>query len=270
MQELNGKVAMVTGAGRLRGIGRAAALALARLGADIILTGTGRDPATFPDDEKAIGWRDVESTAEQVRELGRRACTQVFDVTDPDAVQGAVDAGVAELGRIDILINNAAVGRGRDRCPVEELEPAVFQRVLDVKVSGTFLCTQAVLKHLYRQGQGGKIVNVSSIAGKRGTEHTLAYNAANFAIVGMTQSMAREFGPHGINVNCVCPGLVATSRMDAVRPADARVSNTGAEPVERWGTDDEVGNLIAWLCTSASSWIQGQSINQDGGRVMEH
>ena len=270
MAELEGRVALVTGAGRLRGIGRATAVALAKLGADVIVTGTGRDPDTFPDDEKAIGWRDVESTAEQIRELGRRATTAVFDVTDENSVRSAIDQAAQEMGRIDILINNAAVGRGQDRVPVDELPPEVFQRVLDVKVRGTFLCTQAVLKHLYTQKSGGKIVNVSSIAGKKGTANTLAYNAANFAIVGMTQSMAREFGPRGINVNCVCPGLVATSRMDAVRPDDAVTTSFDGEPVKEWGTDDDVANLISFLCTDAASWIHGQSINQCGGRMMEH
>ncbi|MBT5472564.1 MAG: SDR family oxidoreductase, partial [Nitrospina sp.] len=239
-------------------------------GADIIVTGTGRNPDSFPDDEKAIGWKDVESTAEQVRALGRRAMTLVFDVTDQAEVQAAIDSAVSEMGRIDILINNAAVARGEDRTPVDVLDPNVFQRVLDVKVRGTFLCTQAFIKQVYAQNQGGKIVNVSSVAGKKGSAETLAYNAANFAVVGMTQSMAREFGPRGVNVNCVCPGLVATSRMDAVKPADAPTSATGPEPVKTWGTDEDVGSLISYLCTEASAWIHGQSINQCGGRMMEH
>ena len=270
MAELEGKVAFITGAGRLRGIGRAAAVALARLGADVVITGTGRDPSTFPDDEKAVNWRDVESTAEQVRALGRRALPLIFDVTDPEQVEQAVAQTVAELGRVDILINNAAVARGEDRTAVELLDPAVFQRVLDVKVRGTFLCTQAIVKRLYAQGEGGKIVNISSVAGKRGNAETLAYNASNFAMVGMTQSMAKEFGKRGVNVNCVCPGQVATSRMDAVKPGDAITAQRGDEPVDRWGTDEEVGDFVAYLCTHAASWIHGQSINQDGGRVMEH
>ena len=90
---------------------------------------------------------------------------------------------VAEFGRIDILINNAAIARGEDRTPVESLDAALFQRVVDVKVRGTFLCTQAVIRHVYAQGEGGKIVNVASVAGKRGSPSTLAYNAANFAMV---------------------------------------------------------------------------------------
>ncbi|MFT5389977.1 MAG: 3-oxoacyl-[acyl-carrier protein] reductase [Gammaproteobacteria bacterium] len=270
MGEFDDKVVFITGAGRLRGIGRACAVAFAELGADVVITGTGRNPSSFPDDEKAIGWKDVESTAEQVRALGRRALPLVFDVTDPDQVAKAVQDTIDHFGRIDMLVNNAAVARGEDRTPIESLSEKVFQRVIDVKLRGAFLCTQAIIPRMYEQNDGGKIVNVSSVAGKRGSANTLAYNAANFGIIGMTQSMAREFGPHGINVNCICPGQVDTSRMDAVRPADAATTSKGAAPVQRWGTDEEVGAFIAYLCSDAASWIHGQSINQDGGAVMEH
>ena len=123
---------------------------------------------------------------------------------------------------------------------------------------------------MYAQNEGGKIVNIASIAGKRGSANTLAYNAANFGMIGMTQSMAREFGPRGINVNCVCPGAVATSRMDDVNPNDRPTALRPGDPVARWGSDDEVGAFVAYLCTAAASWIHGQSINQDGGSVMEH
>jgi 3-oxoacyl-[acyl-carrier protein] reductase len=270
MGELDGKVALVTGAGRLRGIGRAAAVALARMGADVVISGTGRDPSTFPDDEKAVNWGDIEGTAEQVRAEGRRALPVVFDVTEQEQVSGAVLEAVREFGRIDILVNNAAIARGEDRVPLLDLDPALFQRVVDVKITGTYLCTREVIRQILKQEEGGKIVNISSVAGKRGTENTLAYNAANFAIVGMTQSLAREFGPHGVNVNCVCPGAVDTSRMDSVRPDDRPVRAKPSDPVGRWGTDEEVGDFVAYLCTEAASWIHGQSININGGSMMEH
>lgn len=270
MGELSGKVAVITGAGRLRGIGRAAAVALARLGADVAITGTGRDPASFPDDEKAVGWRDVESVAEQVRAEGQRALPLVFDVTDPTQVEAAFDECVQQLGRVDILINNAAVARGEDRTAITDLDIDLYQRVVDVKLRGAFLCTRAAVKRIYAQDEGGKIVNISSVAGKRGSANTLAYNAANFGMIGMTQSMAREFGPKGVNVNCVCPGAVATSRMDQVSPDNRPERTRASDPVGRWGTDDEVGAFVAYLCTEAASWIHGQSINQDGGAVMEH
>ena len=270
MGELDGKVAIITGAGRLRGIGRATAVHLARLGADILMTGTNRDPATFPPDEREVGWRDIESTAEQVREQGRRAVTLVSDVTDRQNVQEMVDLAMKEYGRIDILINNAAYPIADDRVPLLELDPDVFQRVLDIKVTGCYLCTKAVAKVLLDQGQGGKIVNLSSRAGKIGAPNFLAYNAANFAIVGMTQSLAKELGPHGVNVNAVCPGVVATSRMDVHGRGEKWRHLETMAPIGRAGSDEEVGGLIAWLCTEASSWITGQSININGGSLMEH
>ena len=270
MGELDGKVGIVTGAGRLRGIGRATAVALARLGADVVVTGTGRSPETFPADEKAAGWRDIESTAEQVRTLGRRALPLIVDVADGQQVQMMVDRALQELGRVDILVNNAAFARGPDRVPIVELDPDIFQKVVDVKVTGTFLCTKAVARVLIEQGQGGKIVNVSSGAGKRGSASSLAYNAACFAQVGMTQSMARELGPHGITVNCVCPGQVDTSRTDDLGRGEHWRQRAASNPIGRAGTDDEVGELIAYLCTEAASWIHGQSINVNGGSFMEH
>ena len=272
MGELDGKVAIVTGAGRLRGIGRAAAVALAQLGADVVVTGTGRNPDTFPQDEKDIGWRDVESVAEMVRSEGRRALPLVVDVTDREQVQAMVETMIAEMGRVDILVNNAAFRVGEDRVPITELELSTLKSVVDIKVTGSYLCSKAAVRSMIDQGDGGKIVNIASAAGKRGSAHTLAYNAANFAVVGMTQSMARELGPFGINVNCVCPGLVTTHRGDVYMETFGRTWDQTAAtvPIGRNGTDRELGEFVAYLCTEASSWIHGQSINIDGGIVMEH
>jgi len=164
MAELTGKVAIVTGAGRRRSIGYSTALALARLGADVVVTGTGRDPSTFPEDEKAMGWRDVDSTADDVRRLGSRALPLVVDVTEWEQVQTMMRRTLKELGRVDILINNAAMPIGRDRVPTVDLEPDIFQRVLDVKVRGMYLCCKAVARVLIDQGDGGKIVSVASMA----------------------------------------------------------------------------------------------------------
>ncbi|MCH7787305.1 MAG: SDR family oxidoreductase [Chloroflexi bacterium] len=270
MGELDGKVAIVTGAGRLRGIGRAAAVELARLGADVVVTGTGRNPESFPDDEKAIGWKDIESVADQIRAEGRRPLTLIADISSRESVQNMVDRTIEEFGRVDILINNAAFARGPDRVPILDLDPDIFQRVVDIKLTGTFLCTKAVIKHLIDQGDGGKIVNISSSAGKRGSANTLAYNAGNFGLVGMTQSMARELGPHKINVNCVCPGAVDTHRMDDLGRSERWEQMASTTPIGRNGTDDEVGAFVAYLCTKAASWIHGQSININGGTFMEH
>ncbi len=270
MGELDGKVAIITGAGRRRSIGYSTAIALAKLGADIVATGTGRDPATFPEDEKAMGWRDVESTAEDVRALGRRALPLVVDVTDVEQTEDMVSRAVSELGSADILINNAAVAIGADRAPIADVEPDVFQRVVDVKVRGMYLCSRAFVRQVLKQGRGGKIVSVASSAGKRGAANAAAYNAANFAIVGMTQSLAHELGPHGVNVNAVCPAAVDTARMDRFGRGEEWREKAAAHPIGRAGSPEEVGGFMAFLCTEAASWIHGQSINIDGGMVMEH
>ena len=269
MGELDGKVAIVTGAGRRRSIGNSTAHALAELGADLVLTGTGRDPTTFPPDEQEIGWRDIESTADEVRALGRRALTVVGDVTDVDDVDAMVERTLDEYGRIDILVNNAAYRYGPDRVPLIELAPDTFQKVIDVKVRGTYLCSKAVAEVLIEQGQGGKIVTIASAAGKRASAATMAYNAANFAQVGMTQSMALDLGPHGINVNAVCPGLVDTSRLDPLGRGESWQERASLAPIGRAGSPQEVAGLIAFLCTEAASWIHGQSINIGGGTVMD-
>ncbi|SVB63185.1 uncharacterized protein METZ01_LOCUS216039, partial [marine metagenome] len=167
-------------------------------------------------------------------------------------------------------INNAAYARAEDSVPILELSEASFAKVMDIKVTGTFFCTKAVIRHMIDQGEGGKIVNISSTAGKKGSANTLAYNGANFAIVGMTQSMARELGPYNINVNAVCPGAVDTHRMDILGRGETWTNMAQVTPIGRNGTDDEVGEFCAYLCTEAASWIHGQSINQNGGSVMEH
>ena len=269
-KELKGKVAIVTGAGRLRGIGRAAAVALAKLGADVVITGTGRSPESFPEDEKNIGWKDIHSVADQIRDEGQKALPLISNVTSQKDVQKMVDDTMNEFGRIDILINNAAYARAEDRVPILDLGEDTFQKVMDIKVTGTFLCTKAVIKHMIAGGNGGKIVNISSTAGKKGSANTLAYNGANFAIVGMTQSMARELGPYNINVNAVCPGAVDTHRMDVLGRGETWSNMADTTPIGRNGTDEEVGDFCAYLCTEAASWIHGQSINQNGGTVMEH
>ena len=194
----------------------------------------------------------------------------VVDVTDQKQVQDMVARTMSEFGRVDILVNNAAYAMQPALKPIVDVELDAFQKTVDVKVRGTYLCTQAVIPYLTAQGQGGKIINISSSAGKRGSENNLAYNAACFAVIGMTQSMAHELGPYGINVNCVCPGSVDTSRSDFIGRGETWKQRAANTPVGRNGNDDEVGEFIGYLCTEAASWIHGQSINMNGGTVMSH
>lgn len=269
-QPFAGKVAIVTGAGRLRGIGRATALALAESGANVVVTGTGRSPERYTDDEKSVGWRDIESVADEIRELGQHALPLVIDVTDALAVDEMVDRVVSELGRVDILVNNAAAPMGPDRAPLVEVDEAVFKRVLEIKVLGAFHCSKSVAKRLLSQGEGGRIVMVSSVEGKRGRPLNAAYNASNFAMNGLTQSFARELGPAGITVNAVCPGLIPTARWDGAGGEAAWGPRLSEVPLGRAGTDEEVAGLIRFLCSPAASYINGQAINIDGGMVTEH
>ncbi len=221
MGTLDGRVALVTGAGRLRGIGRATALALAQQGADVVVTGTGRDPSTFPDDEKQVSWRDVESTAEQIRSLGRRALTWTGDVSQTEAVSDLVDRITKTFGRLDVLVNNAAYPRGNDRVPLPELDAQIWRRGLDVKLTGAFLLCKRIVPIMVQQ-KWGRVINLSSIAGKRGSPNTAAYNAANFGIQGLTQSLAMEVARHNVTVNAVCPGTNNPARLDVLGRRDRR------------------------------------------------
>jgi 3-oxoacyl-[acyl-carrier protein] reductase/meso-butanediol dehydrogenase/(S,S)-butanediol dehydrogenase/diacetyl reductase len=239
------------------------------MGADIVVTGTGRRPETFPEDERKAGWRDIESVAGEVRDLGRRALPIVVDVSDPAQADGMVDRTVKEFGRIDILVNNAAAPYGKDRVPVIEVDRDVFRRVLDIKVMGTFLCSQAAARAMLRQGHGGRIVNLSSTAGKRGSPRMAAYNAANFAVDGFTQALSKELAPNGITVNAVCPGLVETARMDPLGRGDFWKSRVDQIPVGRVGEDWEVAELIGFLCSPRAAYITGQAIGINGGALTE-
>lgn len=268
-RELSGKVAIVTGAGRLRGIGRATANVLARMGADVVVTGTGRDPATFPQDEKDAGWRDIESTADEVRSFGVRALPVVMDVTNAGEVQRLIDDSVSELGSVDILINNAAAPYGEDRVPVVEVTEEVFKKVLEVKVVGTYLCSKFAAIQMINQGDGGRIVNISSTAGKRGSANTAAYNASNFAVDGFTQALAKELAEHEITANCVCPGMTETARLDPIGRGDEWWTRAAQVPLGRPADDMEVGELIGFLCSPRAAYITGQAININGGSVTE-
>ena len=268
-RELSGKVAIVTGAGRLRGIGRATANVLARMGADVVVTGTGRDPGTFPPDEKEAGWRDIESTADEVRSFGVRALPVVMDVSKAEDVQNLIDDSVAEFGSVDILINNAAAPYGEDRVPVVEVAEDVFKKVLEVKVVGTYLCSKFATIQMIKQGVGGRIVNISSTAGKRGSANTAAYNASNFAVDGFTQALAKEVAEHEITANCVCPGMTETARLDPIGRGDEWWTRAAQVPLGRPADDMEVGELIGFLCSPRAAYITGQAININGGSVTE-
>jgi len=266
-KELKGKVAIVTGAGRLRGIGRASAVALAEMGANVVVTGTGRDPDNYPDDEKSKGWKDIESTAEQIRNKGSKAKTIVMDISKEEDVDRMIEETIDEFGRIDILVNNAAPPYGEDRVPVIEVDNEIFKKVLFVKVYGSYLCSKAVAKIMIEQGEGGRIINLSSSAGKEGNPRMAAYNAANFGLEGFSQSLAKELALDKITVNCVCPGQTETSRLDPLGRGALWNSKAEIIPMGRVGTDEEVADLIAFLASDKARFITGQAININGGSI---
>jgi NAD(P)-dependent dehydrogenase (short-subunit alcohol dehydrogenase family) len=263
---LDGKVAVVTGAGRMRSIGRPIAVELARAGCDVVLTGTGRSPDRYPDDEREVGWRDIESVADEIRVLGRRALPVVSDVSDPEAVDALVQQVVAEMGRVDIVVNNAGAARGDDRVPVVDLAVEQWRTVIDVNLNGTFYMSRAFGRQLVAQGHGGSIVNISSIGGKLMAARTAAYAASKAGIHALTCAMASELGGDGIRVNAICPGIIDTFRLDDIPRGerwDAMVERQ--IPLGRAGTGDDIAWMAVYLCSDQGSWITGQLYTVDGG-----
>lgn len=262
---LRDRVAVVTGAGRMRSIGRCIAVELARAGCDVVITGSGRPPEQYPDEEKRAGWRDIESVAEEIRAVGRRALPLVSDVTDEAAVDALLERILSEFGRVDFVVNNAAASRGNDRVPVVDMPVEEWDKVIRVNVRGTFLMSHVFGRQLMEQ-QSGAIVNISSIAGKLLPPNATAYAASKAAIQALTAGMAREMGQYNVRVNAICPGFIDTSRMDDV-PREGRGQNI---PLGRVGDGSEIGYMAAFLCSDQGSWITGQSYNVDGGVAVQH
>lgn len=265
---LEGKVAVVTGAGRMRSIGRPIAVELARAGCDVVLTGTGRPPERYPADEQATGWRDIESVADEVRALGRRALALVSDVANAAAVDALVERTLGEFGRVDIVVNNAGAARGEDRAAVVDLALDAWRKVIDVNLNGTFYMSRAFGRALIAQGQGGSIVNISSVGGKLMAAQTAAYAASKAGIHALTCAMSAEVGSHGIRVNAVCPGIVDTYRIDDMGRGEQweRLLATYV-PLRRAGSGIDIANMVVYLCSDQGSWISGQLYNVDGGMV---
>jgi 3-oxoacyl-[acyl-carrier protein] reductase len=268
LEGLDGKVAVVTGAGRMRSIGRPIAVELARAGCDVVLTGTGRPPARYPDDEQAAGWRDIDSVADEVRALGRRALPVVSDVSDADAVEALAQRVVDEFGRVDIVVNNAGAARGDDRVPVVDLAVDQWRTVIDVNLNGTFYMSRAFGQRMVAQGDGGSIVNISSIGGKMMAARTAAYAASKAGIHALTCAMSGELGAANIRVNAICPGIIDTYRLDDI-PRGEAFDNlvTRSIPLGRAGAGEDIAWMTVYLCSDQGSWITGQLYTVDGGTL---
>lgn len=291
---LLGKVAIVTGAGQ--GIGKGIALRLAREGAAVVV-------AEFNPDTAAM-------TAHEIEGLGGRALAYPVDVSDVAAVRRLVDDVVSHLGRIDILVNNAGTVQTK---PMLDLTEQDWDRVINVNQRGLFFCLQAVAAQMIRQlpaemrtssapadilstlkiqagqevsaantteypGSFGKIVNLSSVAGRRGRPLSTHYAASKAAIISITQSAALALAQYRINVNAVCPGIVPTPMWDQIdrdrgqlfgaQPGDAMAAFIQTVPLRRAATPEDIAGAVAFFCSSDSDYITGQALNVDGGYEM--
>ena len=241
------KRVLVTGAGS--GIGQATCLAFAREGAAV----AGAD----------MNLEAAQETAQKVTAMGGKAAALQLDVTQPDFVNAVVERTENELGGIDILVNSAGV---REIVAFLELDFAEWQRVIATNLNGTFLCSQAAARQMIAQGQGGKIINLASVAGLVGVPNRAAYVSSKHAVVGLTKEMAMELAEHDIQVNAIAPGVVETG-MTAGYFDDPHVveSVRKLHPARRWAQPEEIANLILFLSSAEAHFMTGATYPIDGG-----
>ena len=278
MYDLSGKVALVTGAGSERGMGRAIANRLAEEGADVIVN----DIAQNPYAEYSAGWGGVHEVAREVGGLGRQGLAVLADISDSVQVDSMVHQGVERFGHIDILVNGAALRQGPDIAPVVDLSEEVWDMTQRVNVKGTFLCSRAVAREMIRRGEGGKVIIISSINGKRGLANHAAYCTSKFALIGFTQSLALELAQYQINVNAICPGSVDTDRTTSLAMARAEKGQSDEEAIAQYSRERlsripmgraaqplEIQRMAAFLASSQSDYLTGLSISVSGGSLMD-
>ena len=251
MYALNGRVGLVTGAGG--GIGRAIARRLAREGMAV-----------------AVLDRDGAAAEAVAANIGGLAVTA--DVTSEGEVGRAVEAVLARLGQIDLLVNNAGVAW---MGPALEMPLEALRAMLRVNVEGVFIVSRAVLAHMSAQ-RSGSVVNLASWAGKTGNAHFAGYSASKFAVIGLTQALAREMAPHGVRVNAICPGIVVETAMRTAIEAQQRqygLPETSEReksiPTGRVSVPEDVANIAAFLASDEASYMTGEAVNLSGGLFMD-
>ena len=245
---LSGRLAIVTGAGRGgRGIGRGIAVALASAGADIVITAR-------------TNVADAEAVAAECTALGVRAIAVVADISDETSVEALFKTATESFGRVDILVNNAGITRDT---LILRMSTDQWDSVIDANLKGAFLCSRAASKIMLRQ-KSGRIVNIASVNGLRGSAGQTNYSASKAGLIGFSRSLAKELASRGITVNVVAPGFIDTQMTDAFE-GDAREQLLKMIPLGRFGQSEDVGAAVAFLASEAASYITGQVLTVDGG-----
>jgi 3-oxoacyl-[acyl-carrier protein] reductase len=246
-RELAGKVAVVTGAGR--NIGRSIALALADGGASVVVNARSNRA-------------EAESVAKEIEAAGGKALVHIGDVADAKSVQAMADAAAKQFGRIDILVNNAALRREK---PFAEMDYAAWREILDVTLDGAFHCIKACLP-LLRQSGAGTIVNIGGLSAHTGAANRAHVVTAKAGIVGFTRALAHDLAGNGITVNCVVPGLIGTPRPKD-KPDPAHHLTHGTITGEK-GRPEDVAAMVRFLCSPVARYINGQAIHANGGAYL--
>ncbi|NIJ09280.1 NAD(P)-dependent dehydrogenase (short-subunit alcohol dehydrogenase family) [Sphingomonas vulcanisoli] len=242
--EFTDRVALVTGAAG--GIGRASALAFAARGASVVLWDVS----------------DMGETAAMVEGLGAKTLTTKIDVSNGASVREGIDAAIRTFGRLDFAHNNAGISA---MAPLADIEEADWSRVIGVNLTGIFLCMKYQMPHLI--ASGGAIVNTASVWGLQGAGLSSPYVASKHGVVGLTRAAAHDYGPQGVRVNAVAPGPIRTP-MTAPAPEEAMAAVVARTRAGRMGEPQEVGEVVAWLCSSAASYINGAILPVDGGYLV--
>jgi len=246
--QLKGKTAIITGSSR--GIGKAIAFKLGKMGANIVINGSSPSDA-------------LKKTEEELKEAGINVITVVADVRKNEDVESMINTAVETFGSLDILVNNAGVTKDKLMMRMTESD---WDDVLDINLKGAFLCTKAASKIMMKQ-RSGKIINITSVVGITGNPSQTNYAASKAGLIGLTKSTAKELASRGINCNAVAPGLIETDMTD-VLPDSVKENYLNSIPQKRYGTPEDVANVVGFLASEEANYITGQVIHIDGGLVM--